>query len=268
MRSSHENYIEINKLLWNKRTPYHFESKFYDVAEFVNGQSSLNSIELELLGNISGKNLLHLQCHFGMDSISLARLGAQVTGVDFSDAAISKANALAATTQSTARFVQSDIYDLPNHHDKKYDIIFTSYGTIGWLPNLSKWAQVINHFLLPEGKFLLVEFHPLVWIFDNDFKYIQYSYFNNAPIIETEQGTYANKDAPIETTGVTWNHPLSDVVNSLVSSGLRIEALNEYDYSPYNILPNMLEKEKGKFQIASLENKMPLVYALLAIKPK
>ncbi|MBK8847274.1 MAG: class I SAM-dependent methyltransferase [Bacteroidetes bacterium] len=267
MSEEKENYLTVNKQLWNERTAHHFDSKFYDVAGFKNGQSSLNSIELELLGNIADKKILHLQCHFGMDTISLARLGAQVTGVDLSDAAISQATKLAAETQSHAQFLLSDIYSLTAKHNEQYDIVFTSYGTIGWLPDLTKWAQVINHFLLPGGKFLLVEFHPLVWIFDNAFKYIQYSYFNKEAIVETEHGTYADKNAAIETTSITWNHPLSEVINSLIKCGLQIEVLQEYDYSPYNILPDMMETEKGRYQIASVGDKMPLVYAILATKP-
>lgn len=127
----HKNYLEINKQSWNKKTDIHLKSDFYDLQGFLNGNTSLNEIELKLLGNITGKNILHLQCHFGQDTISLARLGAKVTGVDLSDNAIDKANLLAEKTRTKADFICCDIYDLPQHLDKEFDFVFTSYGTIG-----------------------------------------------------------------------------------------------------------------------------------------
>src|SRR5437868_117554 len=141
---SENNYLNINRESWNKRTEVHVGSEFYDLEGFLNGNTSLNSIELGLLGNIKGKSILHLQCHFGQDTISLARLGADVTGVDLSDRSIEKAVEIAAQTNSGATFICCDIYDLPRHLDKKFDIVFTSYGTIIWLPDLDKWAKLIS----------------------------------------------------------------------------------------------------------------------------
>ena len=186
------NYIEINRQSWNSRIETHIKSEFYDLDSFLKGRSSLNDIELNLLGDIKGKNVLHLQCHFGQDTISLSRLGAEVTGVDFSDKAIESARQIAKETGSNAKFICCDIYDLPNHLDEKFDIVFTSYGTIGWLPDLDKWAKVIANFLKPNGQFVFVEFHPVVWMFDDDFEKIAYSYFNTGAIVETENGTYAD----------------------------------------------------------------------------
>ena len=184
---STSNYIKKNKTLWNKRTDYHFNSEFYDVDNFINGKSSLNDIELDLLGDIKNKTILHLQCHFGQDTLSLARLGAIVTGVDLSDNAINKAKELAVKLNSNARFICCDVYDLPEHLKEKFDIVFTSYGTIGWLPDLNKWARLIADFLKPGGTFILVEFHPFLWIFDNDFNNVEYSYFKSEPIVELEK---------------------------------------------------------------------------------
>lgn len=164
-----ENYIEINKHSWNNRTETHLNSEFYNMTGFLIGETSLNEIELELLGDISGKSILHLQCHFGQDSISLSRLGANVTGIDLSYKAIENAKIIAEKTQANTTFICCDIYDLKKHLDEKFDIVFTSYGTIGWLPDLDKWASIINHFLKPNGKFVFVEFHPVVWMFDDKF---------------------------------------------------------------------------------------------------
>lgn len=133
-----KNYITINRQSWNNQTETHLKSEFYAQELFLKGKSSLNSIELDLLGEVSGKSILHLQCHFGQDTISLSRLGAEVTGVDFSDKAIESAIQIARETNSKAQFVCCDIYDLPKHLDQSFDIVFTSYGTIGWLPDLDK----------------------------------------------------------------------------------------------------------------------------------
>lgn len=260
------NYIEINRQSWNSRTESHIASEFYDHDNFLKGKSSLNAIELSLLGDIKGKSILHLQCHFGQDTISLSRLGANVTGVDLSDKAIKQAQQIAKETNSNAHFICCDIYDLPKHLDKKFDIVFTSYGTIGWLPDLDKWASIISRFLKPKGEFVFVEFHPVVWMFDDDFEKIGYSYFNSGAIAETESGTYANKEADIELNNVTWNHAMSEVVNSLIKNDLTINSLDEFDYSPYNCFNNTVEFEPKKFRIKHLGDKIPMVYSLKATK--
>ncbi|MFZ4797246.1 MAG: class I SAM-dependent methyltransferase [Bacteroidia bacterium] len=264
--SNSEKYLVANKNLWNNKVAHHVASDFYKMEEFLKGTSSLNSIELDLLGNIEGKSVLHLQCHFGQDSISLARLGAKVTGVDFSENAIEKANIIAKQTNTNIEFICCDVYNLPNHLNKKFDIVFTSYGTIGWLPDMDKWAGIIAHFLKPNGQLVFAEFHPVVWMYDNDFKFVQYNYFKDEPIVEFENGTYADRNAAIQGESITWNHSLSEVVNALILNGLKIIGLNEFDYSPYSCFANVVEFEKGKFRIAGFENKLPMVYSILAQK--
>lgn len=261
-----QDYIEINRQSWNNRVETHLQSDFYFLEEFIQGKSSLNDIELSLLGDLSRKSILHLQCHFGQDSISLSRLGAEVVGVDLSDKAIESAKKIAQQVATTTSFVCSDIYDLPNHLNKQFDIVFTSYGTIGWLPDLDKWAKVISHFLKPNGRFIFVEFHPVVWMFDDNFEKIGYNYFNEKAIIETETGTYADKNAPISQDCISWNHSISEVINSLIKQGLTIDSFDELDYSPYNCFNKTIEFEKGKFRIEHLDNKIPMVYALSATK--
>lgn len=260
------NYLEINKKTWNEKTDFHVDSEFYRNEEFLKGRTSLNDIELNLLGDIKGKSILHLQCHFGQDTLSFARMGAQATGVDLSDKAIVKAKEFNEQLNLNAKFICCDIYNLPNHLDEQFDIVFTSYGTIGWLPDLDKWANVVSRFLKPRGKFILADFHPIVWMFDNDFKEVFYSYFNVEPIIEEETGTYANKDAEIETKTITWNHPTSEVLNALIQSGLQINSFNEYDYSPYNCFNQTEEFEPGRYRIKHLQNKIPMVFSLTATK--
>jgi 2-polyprenyl-3-methyl-5-hydroxy-6-metoxy-1,4-benzoquinol methylase len=261
-------YIEANKELWNQRTDVHFTSDFYDVPTFIEGKNSLKEIELELLGDVNGKSILHLQCHFGQDTLSLARMGAKVTGIDLSDKSITKANELAKQLNLDAEFICSDIFELKKNLQRQFDIIFTSYGTIGWLPELKTWAKIISHYLKPGGEFIIAEFHPVMWMFDNDFKYLQYSYFNKETIIEEEEGTYADTSSPIKTTSYYWNHSLSDVINPLITESLEIEVFNEFDYSPYNCVRNMVQIAEGKYQLTGMEGKIPMVFALKARKIK
>ncbi len=260
------NYIEINKALWDEKTQHHVSSAFYKMDDFLNGSSSLNLIELNLLGNVSGKSVLHLQCHFGQDTLSLARMGAKATGVDFSGEAIKKAIELNDQLGLDARFVCSDVYELPVNLQGQFDMVYTSYGVLGWLPDMKKWAGVVSHFLKPGGTFVLVEFHPVVWMFSNEFTEIQYSYFNREAIIETLTGTYADRDADIRKTEIGWNHDLSEVMQSLIDAGLNITTFREFDTSPYDCFRNTVEVSPGGFQIKGLEGKIPMVYALRASK--
>jgi len=260
------NYIEINRQSWNNRTETHLKSEFYDLDNFLKGQSSLNDIELNLLGDIKEKDILHLQCHFGQDTISLGRLGANVTGVDLSDKAIESAKQIAKDTNSNAKFICCDIYDLPNHLDEQFDVVFTSYGTIGWLPDIDKWAKIVSKFLKPNGQFVFVEFHPVVWMFDDNFEKIGYRYFNSGAIIETLSGTYADKEADLTITDISWNHSISEVLNSLIKNGLEISSLDEFDYSPYNCFNKTVEFESRKHRIEHLDDKIPMVYSITAIR--
>lgn len=261
-----KSYLEINRQSWNNRVEPHLQSDFYDQKGFLGGRSSLNEIELALLGDLQGKRVLHLQCHFGQDTISLSRLGAKVTGVDLSDKAIEQARKIADQTGADATFICCDIYDLPNQLDQQFDMVFTSYGTIGWLPDLDRWARVVAHFLKPGGKFVFAEFHPVVWMFDDDFEKVGYRYFNSGAIVETESGTYADKSADITQQSITWNHGLAEVISSLIQHGLEINALEEYDYSPYNCFRHTVEFSPGKYRIQHLDDKIPMVYSILATR--
>ena len=259
---SPENYIEVNRELWNEKTKHHVSSRFYDIPSFLDGKSSLNQIELDLLGDVKGRSILHLQCHFGQDTLSLARMGADVTGVDLSDEAVRYAKSLASQSGLVSDFICCDLYDLPKHLNKEFDIVFTSYGTIGWLPDMKRWAAIVVQFLKTGGRFVFAEFHPAVWMFDNELTYIQYSYFNREAIVEQTEGTYADKNAPIRLSSISWNHSLSEVLQSLLGEGMQLKKFQEFDYSPYDVFPGMIENEPGKFQIEKMKEKLPLVYAL------
>ena len=243
------------------------DSDFYDLPGFIAGKTSLNEIELNELGDVSGKKLLHLQCHFGQDTLSWAREGATVTGVDLSETAIEEAKKLSDQINVPAAFVRSNLYDLPENLDGEFDIIFTSYGTIGWLPDLDKWAEVIVHFLKPGGTFYIAEFHPVVWMFSDDFSRVQYAYHNDGVISETYNGTYADPEADITNITNTWNHSLSEVMMALINAGLKIESFHEFDYSPYNCFQNTVKTSEGNYQIKGMEGLIPMVYSLKATIP-
>lgn len=259
-------YLSINKKSWNNKVETHVNSEFYDMENFLKTQNSLNPIELNLLPDLNGKTVLHLQCHFGQDTISLSKLGAHVTGVDLSDVAISKAKSLAKELNANTEFICCDIYDLPNHLDKQFDYVFSSYGTIGWLPDINKWACIVSQFLKPKGQFVFVEFHPIVWMYDDDFTHVKYHYSSQIPIIETETGTYAEKDADLQQEYVMWNHGLSDVIGSLIKHSLTLSHFSEYDYSPYDCFTHTVEVKPKQFRLKPFEDKIPLVYALVATK--
>ena len=261
-------YKKINRDAWNKKTVIHLGSPFYDNEAFLDGKNTLKDIDLDLLGNINGKTVLHLQCHFGQDTISLSKSGARAMGVDISDTAIEKACEYAKLLGTDTEFICSDLYELPRFLDRKFDVIYTSYGVIGWLPDMERWAQVISHFLKPGGEFVFVEFHPFVWMYNTDMKNIVYRYFNGEPFVEQIKGTYAQRDADMEYTTVNWNHALSEVMGSLLRSGICIEDFREYDYSPYDCFPNTVKIGEDKYRFAHLGDKVPIIYALKGRKSK
>jgi 2-polyprenyl-3-methyl-5-hydroxy-6-metoxy-1,4-benzoquinol methylase len=253
-------YLSINKEAWDKRTKVHVESEFYDIKSFKNGKSSLNSIELEQVGDVSGKSLLHLQCHFGLDTLSWARLGAEVTGVDLSADAIKQANALQKAMGLKANFVESDVIQFGRENTRQFDIVFTSYGVLCWLPNLADWAQTIAKSLKTGGEFHLVEFHMFNDLLSG------YSYFSNsAPDIENE-GTYTENCDGTKSTMVTWSHSISEVINSLIGAGLSIESFLEYPYSPYNCFEGLESVPSLGYQLLHKDQQVPLVYSIKARK--
>ena len=261
-----QHHYAANRALWNARVPHHVASKLYDVEGFVAGAEVLGHIELELLGDLRGKELLHLQCHFGQDTLALARHGARVTGLDFSEAALAEAERLAQRCGLEATWVLGDVTEERPELAGRFDHVFSSYGTIGWFPGLEQWARNVACYLKPGGCFVLVEFHPAVWMFDNDFRHIAHSYFNRAVIEETGVGSYADANAPIALPSFTWNHDLGEVLGALLKAGLRLTHFSEHDGSPYNVFPRMVKGDDGLYRIAELAGRLPLIYALGAIR--
>ena len=262
-------YKVINKDLWNKWAKLHINSDFYDIENFKKGQTSLKSIELDLLNDIKGKSVLHLQCHFGQDTLSLSRMGSKATGVDISDEAMKIGNELATDLSLDTQFVCSDVLELDKNLEGKFDYVFTSYGALIWLPDLTKWAEIVNHFLKPGGKLIVVEFHPVSNMYNEDFSKIQYSYFfRGEGVLESSSGSYAEPEAiHIKGESISWDYSISELMTPILQQGLTIESFKEYDYSPYNIYQNSVKIKKG-YQVQGLEGKIPLVYSLVASKRK
>lgn len=258
-----QDYLDHNRSLWNAWTQGHVTSDFYDVPSFLKGRNSLTEIELGQLGDVRGKSILHLQCHFGQDTISLSRMGAKATGIDLSNEAIDAAKDLASKADTDTQFINCDVYSLPEKLNEKFDIVFTSFGTIGWLPDIDQWASVVKHFTKPGGRFVFAEFHPVVWMFDNDLKEVVYSYFKGDVIVEDEEGSYASGTGE-KMQSVTWNHGLAEVFSALLKQGFHIDNFQEFDYSPHNCFKHTEEFKLGKFRIKHLENRIPMVYALQA----
>lgn len=264
--STATDYLNVNRALWNARVPVHVGSRVYDVAGFLKAPCCLTELEREMLGEVRGQTALHLQCHFGLDTISLATLGARAVGLDFSEVAIAEARRLAEATGSAATFVCADVYETRQVVREQFDLLFSSFGAIGWLPELTAWARVVADSLRAGGRFVFAEFHPMLMSFADDFSEIQYSYFNREAIVEERAGTYADATAVINLPSVGWNHPFAEVLGALLAAGLRLTRFEEYDYSPFGCFQNMVETAPGRYMVRGREGKLPLVYALEMVK--
>jgi len=242
-------YYEVNKARWNELVDIHAKSQEYDIKGFIAGKNSLHQAELDLLGDVREKSLLHLQCHFGLNTLSWARLGAKATGIDFSDTAIELAREIARKVGVDAEFICSNVYDLPKVLDKQYDIVFTSIGVLCWLQDINEWGRIVTRYLKPYGTFLLVESHPIMWIFDDESNElrIKYSYWHSdEPLSWETDGTYADEAAEIKNRrSYEWQHTISDVLNSLIRAGLRIEEVKEYPYLPWRYVKKAVKGREG-----------------------
>lgn len=266
MLKEHQDYFNTNRETWNKKVAVHAASDFYDLAGFTAGNSTLNACELEALGDVKGKSLLHLQCHFGQDTLSWARLGAECTGVDISEEAIALSRKLTKQLNISADFICCNVLDTSQHVQKQFDIVFSSYGVIGWLPDLKPWGKMIAERLKIGGTFYLVEFHPIVWMFDytKDGAPMRYPYKQKEYIYEEYEGTYADSSSKIISKEYGWNHGLGEVVSALSEAGLCIEYLREHEESPYNVLPDLIKNENGLY--ISKDRLYPLIFEIKAIK--
>ncbi len=265
-------FVESNRALWDEWTEIHEKSSFYDVEGFLRGRDTLNPLEVGELGDVRGKKLLHLQCHFGLDTMSWARRGASVTGVDLSPKAIDLARRLARDTAIDARFICSELFLLREHIDDVFDIVFTSYGVLWWLPDLQPWGAVIAESLTPGGTFYMAEFHPLLQILDENAPELRIAepYLGTGEPLEFPNlSSYADPEAPVEhPVEYGWAHGLGEVVSALADAGLHIEYLREHPFMyESRELPVVEQNAEGLYVIRDGLPQIPLLYSLLAGKP-
>jgi SAM-dependent methyltransferase len=266
-----DEYLKANQTLWDAWTGEHTKSPFYDVEGFKAGKERLKSIELEEVGDVHDRKLLHLQCHFGLDTLAWARHGAVVTGVDLSTESIALAESLSRELAIPAKFVCSDILELPEQLQDQFDIVFTSYGILHWLRDLKRWGQVISHFLKPGGFFYIVEDHPFMRVFSSDpeqgIKVVNPYFFSEEPYRAETEGSYATNFEGEKRTYYMWDHSLGEVINSLIAAGLPIEFLHEFPFALRAKFPTMVRSEDGYWRFTREHNMIPLLFSLKASKP-
>ena len=269
--------IADNRRLWDAWAKLHVLSDFYDVASFVDGRQPIriSDYELDEVGSVEGKSLLHLQCHFGLDTLSWARRGARVTGADFSGEAIAAARKLAAEVGIDATFVESNVYDLRSALGGQFDIVYTSGGVLGWLPLIRPWAEVAAHFVKRGGFLYVAEIHPVAQVFaEEDVEpgelRLQYPYWEHEdPITIEEHGSYANRDAA---TGVFvshgWDHSMGEIVSAIIDAGLRLDFLHEFDFVEWAV-PWLVQSPDGRYRLPpGTPGQLPLFFSLKASKPE
>jgi SAM-dependent methyltransferase len=270
-----EDALRENNALWDEWTRIHESSAFYDLDGFKRGGIRLSSYELEEIGSVEGLDLLHLQCHFGIDTLSWARLGARVTGADFSGAAVDLAASISAEIGlPEARFVRSAIDDLPTVLEGDFDLVYTSRGVLGWLPDIRRWAEVVAHFVRPGGRFYITEIHPMAQAFENEGVapgelVLQYPYWEHAqPLSFPVKGSYADEEAAVVTEMEHgWDHGLGEIVTALIEAGLRIESLREYPFCEWK-LDFLVEGDDGRWRLPpSVKGELPVFFSILASKP-
>ncbi len=263
--------------MWEAWTAVHATGDFYDLAGFKRGGIRLHDDEIAAVGDVTGKRLLHLQCHFGLDTLSWARLGAVVTGADFSPSAIRLAREIAAELGfADARFVESNLYDLPANLDGEFDVVYTSRGVLGWLPDIRGWARVVAHFLAPGGVFYITEIHPVAQALEDEGVApgelrLAYPYWEHRePLVFDVKGTYADREADVgEHREHGWDHGLGEIVTALIDAGLQLAWLRESPELDWAV-DYLVETPagSGRYRLpADAAGELPLMFSLLARKP-
>lgn len=269
--------LELNRAHWDEATRLHTSGNVYGVEDFRAGHCQLHRVEREEVGDVQGRRLLHLQCHLGLDTLSWARRGALVTGVDFSSESIAFAQRLAAETGLDGRFVCSDIYALREALDapESFDIVFTSYGVLNWLPDIEPWAATIAHFLAPGGFFYIAEAHPTARMFplDEDMPKARtfapcFPYFHDRRGIRWPATVdYADNETPHTIGEHAWTHSLGDIVNALLGAGLTLDFLHEFPFCAWKVVAGCEPAEHGYYARPASEPALPLMFSLRASKP-
>jgi SAM-dependent methyltransferase len=263
-----DDWFEVNREMWDERVPIHVASELYDVEAFVAGCSSLRPFELAELPDVRGRTLVHPQCHFGEDTLSWARMGARVTGLDFSGPAVEAARSLASRCELEAEFVEANVYDASEAlGGRRFDIVYTGLGALNWLPDVERWARVMASLVAPGGCLYLAEFHPFTHVFGDDDLSVEYPYFHepDRPFEFPNTGDYANPGAEtVHNRAFEWNHGLGSVVCAIIGAGFTLEFLHEHDSTLFKRWP-FLVGERGTFRLPEGMPSLPLIYSLRAV---
>lgn len=272
-------YGDVNRANWDERVPVHVSSEYYGVERFATDPSFLSDVvrfDLPRLGDVRGLRGVHLQCHIGTDTVSLARLGASMTGLDFSEPAVSAARELAESAGApgdSATFVHADVYAAADVLRKGFDLVYTGIGALCWLPDVRRWALVVASLLRPGGRLFIREGHPMLWSLDDerpdDLLVVRYPYFERAePTVFVQGGTYVPTDVIFsQTTTHEWSHGLGEIFTALLEAGLEITAFTEHDSVPWNALPGKMEQiGGGEWRLTDAPSRLPCSYTLQAIK--
>lgn len=264
-----DNWLAYNRANWDERVPIHVDGKFYDLDGYVAGREDLPEYELAEVGDVRGKRLLHLQSHIGTDTLAWARHGAVVTGLDFSAPAMAAAAQLAERIGvGDARWVTANVYDAAEALDgEQFDVVYTGKGALCWLPDIEHWARVAAAMVKPGGFLYVSEFHPFGYsLSEADGRTVTYDYFNRSPLVSDEPGTYADTKAPTrENVTVAFDHGIGEIISALISAGLRLEFLHEYDMTMFPLY-QVLEKRDGFYRLPEGMPRVPLMFSLRAAK--
>jgi SAM-dependent methyltransferase len=261
--------LEANRLNWNERVSVHVQSQFYDVDGWLRDAPGPPPREIEALGDLEGKTLVHLQCHFGMDTLQWARAGATVTGLDFSPAAIDAATQLAqrAGLSERSSFVCADVYDAPSAlSGERFDVVYVSLGALCWLPDVPLWGGVVAGLLAPGGRLFLHDVHPLAACFDDGGERIAYGYFEDPenPFVCDDDSTYTDGALIAATRTYQWNHSIAEVVGALIGHGLALDSLEEHDWTVFQQFPWLVATADGRYIAAEGRPRIPLTFTILA----
>jgi len=273
-----DEYARTNLALWDERAPAHAASKDYAVEQLVADPTFLSEVvrfDLPRLGDLTGLRGVHLQCHIGTDTVSLARLGARMTGLDFSPAALQQARSLAARTGADVDFVESELYGAVDVLGREaFDLLFTGVGALCWLPDVRRWAEVVAALLRPGGRLFLREGHPVLWSLaydrDDGLLVLEYPYFERPqPDMDEEPGTYVDTDVTFTANrAYQWNHGLGEIVTALLDQGMRLTMLVEHDSVPWDALGHgeMQRVGGGEYRLTDRPWRLPHTYTLQAVK--
>ncbi len=270
-----DEHREANRSNWDDRVPAHLASEFYGVDDFIAGTRNLTQavdFDYAHLGDVRGRSLLHVQCHIGLDTLSWARLGASVTGVDFSERSIEAARDISRRSGVPGRFILADVHEAPEVLAETFDIVYASEGVLCWLPSVAAWARVVRRFTRPGGTFYIRDGHPLAHTLDldrSDGKLVMVDpYFEGEAIRYDEPGTYTEAGVEIDhTVTYEWNHSLGEIVRALADEGFRVESLREYPFSGYQAQPGMVQGDDGWWRLPDRTQRLPMLFGLKATLP-